>query len=135
MLHKLKRGQIKILTKRRPFSSKSKQGFYFGGAAEQRDCCINVISGVMSVLCGLRWGRARPGWLWAVDSLAVGWLSRGGGGGGGVVSHGLRWAYCPLLTVGRSRSHNVRWEESTQNAREVGSCLENNRGLGSKCDT
>lgn len=45
--------------------------------AEQGDWCINVISGVMSVLCGLRWGHA--GWLWAVEGLAVGWLSGGQG--------------------------------------------------------
>lgn len=43
--------------------------------AEQGDWYINVISGVMSVLCGLRWGRA--GWLWAVDSRAVGCLCGG----------------------------------------------------------
>lgn len=45
--------------------------------AEQGDRCINVISGVMSVLCGLKWGH--EGWIWAVDSLAVGWLSGGQG--------------------------------------------------------
>lgn len=77
MLHKLKREEINILTKRRPFSSESKRGFYFGGVAIQGDWSINVISGIMSFLCGLRWGRA--GWLWAADSLALGWLSGGQG--------------------------------------------------------
>lgn len=45
--------------------------------AEQGDWYINVISGVMSVLCGLKWGH--EGWIWAVDSLSVGWLSGGQG--------------------------------------------------------
>lgn len=44
------------------FSSKSKHGFYFSSEAVQGDRSINVISGVMSVLCGLRWGCA--GWMW-----------------------------------------------------------------------
>lgn len=79
MLHKLKREEIKILTERRPFSSESKRGFYFGGVAIQGDWSINVISGVMSFLCGLRWGRA--GWLWA-GSVGV---------REGSASHGLRW--------------------------------------------
>lgn len=81
-------------------SSKSKQGFYFGGTAEQGDWCINVISGVMSVLCGLKWGHA--GWIWAVDSVTVGWLS------GGREEECVTWPEVGLL----SSTYSLTWSQS-----------------------
>lgn len=121
MLHKLERTQIKILTKCRAFLQKKQTGFYFGGVAARADWYINAISGVMSASCGLRWGRA--GWLWAVDSLAVGWRC-----GGLEERGGITWPEVDSTSSAGflyGQSHITRWEKSTQKTNSVGSTYEN----------
>lgn len=95
------------------FSLKSKQGFYFGSVAERGDWCINVISGVMSVLCGLRWGL--PGWLWA-DSV------------------GVRGRECVMWTEVGSLSSACSWTQKRQH-KTLSSLVDHIENKISKCVT